>query len=117
TKSKRKKDWNKIKTIIDQYELPRVPKSTFDAAKAMAAQKQQRPSGQDGIPGTVDDIVDLSKVKLCAECSRSYPKDQLSSYVYNENKVKVCSECLVILEKDGHREPKLLASITDHDDE
>ncbi|NHJ87873.1 MAG: hypothetical protein FK734_20590 [Asgard group archaeon] len=116
TKSKRKKDWEKINSIIEQFELPKVPKNTFDAARAMVSQQQKRPEGPDGIPGTIDDVKE-SKSKICAECSRSYPKEQLSSYVYNEIKVNVCSECLSKLEKDGHRAPRLLASITKPDEE
>ncbi|HUT82963.1 MAG TPA: hypothetical protein VMZ29_17335 [Candidatus Bathyarchaeia archaeon] len=116
TKAKRKKDWEKINEIIEQFELPKVPKNTFDAARTMVSQQQKRPEGPDGIPGTIDDVKD-SKYKICAECSQSFPKEQLSSYVYKNIKVNVCSECSIKLEQDGHRAPRLLASITKHDEE
>ena len=111
TRTKRKSDWKAISDIIDNYQLPKVPKSTFEAAKAMAAQTQKQLKGPDGVAGTKDDLGDPSKVKICAECGISFSEVQLSTYVFRDISVNVCSECLSILEKDGHREPRLLASI------
>ncbi len=111
TKAKRKKDWKKISEIIEDYELPKVPKSTFEAARAMATQTQQTMKGPNGIPGTADDLGNPNKVKICAECGISFYKDHLSTYVFRDISVNVCSECLATLNKEGHREPRLLASI------
>ena len=110
-KSNRESDWKALSDILNNYELPKVPKSTFEAAKAMAAQQQQQLKGPDGIAGTSDDLGDPSKVKICAECGISFSEDQLSTYVFREISVNVCSECKSTLEREGHREPRLLASI------
>ncbi|NHJ41141.1 MAG: hypothetical protein FK731_14005 [Asgard group archaeon] len=111
TKAGRKDDWQKIEEVINQYELPKVPKSTFDAARLMATQTQTQLKGPDGIAGTADDLGDPSKIKICAECGISYPKDQLLSYEFRGVSVNVCYQCNQELENDGHREPRLLASI------
>jgi hypothetical protein len=111
TKSKRKSDWKAINDILSNYELPKVPKSTFEAAKAMATQQQQQMKGPDGVAGTADDLGDPSKVKICAECGNSFNEDDLLAYVFRDISVNVCSNCNRTLEKDGHREPRLLASI------
>ncbi|NHJ85938.1 MAG: hypothetical protein FK734_10785 [Asgard group archaeon] len=110
-KHKRGDDWKKIDEVISAYDLPKVPKSTFDAAKMLAMQQQQQLKGPDGIAGTSDDLGDPNKVKICAECGITFNKDEMSSYVFRNIKVNVCSECLAKLEKDGHREPRLLAQI------
>jgi hypothetical protein len=111
TRTKRKSDWKAINDILSNYDLPKVPKSTFEAAKAMAAQTQQQMKGPDGIAGTSDDLGDPSKVKICAECGISFSEDQLSTYVFRDISVNVCSICNRTLENEGHREPRLLASI------
>jgi hypothetical protein len=111
TKAGREKDWVKIDNVISGYELPKVPKSTFDAARQMAVQTQTQMKGPDGIAGTADDLGDPSKVKICAECGISFQKDQLLSYDFRGVSVNVCFECNQQLEKEGHREPRLLASI------
>jgi hypothetical protein len=110
-KSNRESDWKALSDILSNYELPKVPKSTFEAAKAMAAQQQQQLKGPDGVAGTADDLGDPSKVKICAECGITFSEDQLSTYVFREISVNVCSECKSTLESEGHREPRLLASI------
>ncbi|NHJ31661.1 MAG: hypothetical protein FK732_02255 [Asgard group archaeon] len=111
TRTKRDSDWKAIADIINNYELPKVPKSTFEAAKAMAARTQQQMKGPDGIAGTEDDTGDPSKVKICAECGISFSEEHLKAYIFRDISVNVCSECYSTLEKEGHREPRLLASI------
>jgi len=110
-RTNRESDWKAISDIIDNYQLPKVPKSTFEAAKAMASQTQKQLKGPNGIAGTADDLGDPSKVKICAECGISFSEAHLSTYVFRDISVNVCSECLSTLEKEGHREPRLLASI------
>ncbi|NHJ49482.1 MAG: hypothetical protein FK733_16955 [Asgard group archaeon] len=110
-KSGRDKDWEKLNEVIAVYELPKVPKSTIDAARLMATKTQTQMKGPDGIVGTADDLGDPSKVKICAECGNTFTKDQLMSYTFRDISVNVCRDCNQILEKDGHREPRLLASI------
>jgi hypothetical protein len=110
-KSKRKKDWEKIKAVVDIFELPKVPKGTLAAATQLAMQTQQQLKGPDGIAGTADDLGDPSKVKICAECGITFTKDQLLSYKFRDISVNVCHECKQTLENEGHREPRLLANI------
>jgi hypothetical protein len=110
-KSGRDKDWKKLNDVIEVYELPKVPKSTLDAARLMASQTQTQMKGPDGVAGTADDLGDPSKVKICAECGNTFTKDQLISYTFRDISVNVCSDCNQKLEDDGHREPRLLAGI------
>jgi len=118
-KQNRQKDFAKIKNIIDNFELPSVPKNTLDAARSLISQRQSpyqakgitQGQGPDGIAGTADDALDVPKVKVCAECSMSFNKDEMISYVFEDVKVNVCRNCGETLEKEGHREPKLLAAI------
>ncbi|MHA1837559.1 MAG: hypothetical protein ACTSVH_06270, partial [Candidatus Heimdallarchaeota archaeon] len=109
---KRQKDFKKIQDIIEQFDLPAVPKNTLAAARALLpTQKGYQTQGPDQLAGTPDDALEVPKVKLCAECEQSFNKDDMLSYVYNDIKVNVCANCAVTLEKEGHREPKLLAAI------
>jgi len=110
-KVNRQADFKIIKDIIDPFELPSVPKNTLAAARSLAFQTQDQPRGPDGIPGTVDDVLDVTKTKICAECGNSFNKADMQSYLFKKTKVNVCNNCFETLKKEGHREPKLLAAI------
>ena len=127
----REKDHKKILEFTENYELPAVPKSSFDAVKALArgqqpqqGQQQQTQQTRQQIPTSPrSDLIappqqneevepdDTVQLRTCAECGGSFPKHELSSYTYEKLKVKVCSKCNKALEADGHREPKLLAKM------
>ena len=110
--NKRKADWQTLDEIVSKFDLPRVPKGTFEATRSLLKQPQEKPQGPDGIPGTFDDAKEISsKPKICAECGISYSKDQLKPYNYEGVPVNVCVSCLTKLEDEGHREPRLLAGI------
>jgi len=118
---KRQKDYKKIKEIIDDFQLPAVPKNTFEAVKQIAAggqaaktqqaaPKQQIQGDLIALPEQVVDDADEIK-KRCAECGQFFTKEELQTYEYNKVKLKVCANCLKILEKEGHREPKLYSDL------
>lgn len=126
----REKDYKKILSFTDEFELPAVPKSSFDAVKALARGQQQPQQGQQAqqtrqpIPTSPrSDLIappppqeeessdDTIQERTCAECGGSFPIHDLSSYTYEKVKVKVCSKCNKTLEADGHREPKLLTNM------
>jgi len=117
TKENRKDDWTKISEIIEQFELPRVPKNTFEAARSLATQQvtqQQQPGVPATLPKELEEIQeDPSKRKRCAECGAQFTKEQMKRYHYEGISVNVCTHCYSILEKEGHREPKQLAQLRD----
>lgn len=124
----REEDFQKIKQIIDQYELPAVPKNTFDAVKMIGKQPQQtqqaqqtptqpqQVSTQSQVPGLIapppqsEETTTEQEVHMrtCAECGKKFSKEQLKSYKFEDIKVKVCSDCLTLLKKEGNRKPKQL---------
>ena len=127
TRVDREKDYKTILSYTDNFELPAVPKSSFDAVKALAQGQQMQQAGaqqtQQAMPTTPrSDLIappqpeealeeDTVQFRTCAECGKSFPKHDLQSYLYEKIQVKVCSDCNKILEKDGHRQPKLLADM------
>jgi len=112
---KRQDDFVLIRNIIDSFELPAVPKNTLAAARSLLPQAQQQyrgpDKGADGISGTIDDALDVIKTKKCAECGDAFDREIMQRYIYNDVKVNVCNNCAEILEKEGHREPKLLSQV------
>lgn len=118
-KEKRDGDWEKISETIDQFELPKVPKNTFEAARSLATQQvSQRQAVPTTLPEELEQVkADPSKTRLCAECGASFSKEQLKKYEYKGISVNVCSHCFTILEEEGHREPKQLAKLRGTDAE
>ena len=127
TQTGRDKDYKKIVAFTDNFELPAVPKSSFDAVKALAqgqVPQQSAQTPQQAMPASPrSDVIapvqssieeepeDTVQLRTCAECGQSFPKHELVSYAYEKVTVKVCSKCNKKLEKDGHRQPKLLADM------
>lgn len=122
----REKDYNKILDFTDNYELPAVPTGTIDSFRKLAqgqqtqqyAQQNQQPlatSPRSDLIAPPQPNVELpdntAQLRTCAECGKSFPKHDLSSYNYEKVQVKVCSSCNKTLEADGHRQPKLLADM------
>ena len=121
-KAKRQKDYDKIKSVIDEFELPAVPKSTFDAVKQLAAGAAPAQTGQTPTQTQTpsSDLIALPEQepdegtevkKRCAECGQFFSKEALQNYEYNKVNLKVCKKCSKILEKEGHREPKLYSEL------
>ncbi len=132
----REKDHQKILNFTDNFNLPAVPKSSFDAVKALARgqqsqqqtqqpqqtlqpQQTQQPMLSDSqrnliaLPPQQEELASDETVhlKTCAECGESFAKHELSSYTFEKVKVRVCNKCNKILEADGNRKPKLLANM------
>jgi len=123
----RAKDFKKILAVTENFELPTVPKSSFDAVKALAKgqqpqQQQAQPSQQQMVASPRSDLIapppleealpeDTVQLRTCAECGGSFPKHDLLSYTYEKIQVKVCTKCNKSLEADGHRQPTLLGKM------
>jgi hypothetical protein len=122
----RKDDFELIQEKISQFELPEVPKGTFDALKAsalaaqggqtggglQAAQEAPMPSGANVISDDIQGLETTKAVeKTCAECGDTFQLENMEKYDYEDITVNVCKNCFDDLESDNHREPKKLTDI------